>query len=68
MIDGIYRESGTELWNYLIKNIEAFQIEKKEENKILRKSHNINLPSIFTQLNINLPSTQRSYAGLRAFS
>jgi len=33
-----------------------------------QKSHNINLPSIFTQLNTNLPSTQRSYAGLRAFS
>lgn len=32
---GIYIQSGTELWKYLIKVIEAFQNEKSEENKIL---------------------------------
>lgn len=32
---GIFIQSGTELWKYLIKVIEAFQMEKTEENKIL---------------------------------
>lgn len=63
---GIYLQSGTELWNYLMKVIEDFEKEKTEENKILLEvfltyvfdnkileiaySQDVNMNSMFKQL------------------